>query len=39
LQHPDTGETLSFDSPVPADIETLLDVLRSDTAAAAAAAR
>ena len=34
LPHPNSDEVLSFESPVPADMEALLDVLRRDTAAA-----
>ena len=32
LEHPITGEYLSFESPIPADIEELLVKLREDTA-------
>jgi 23S rRNA pseudouridine1911/1915/1917 synthase len=33
LTHPETGATLTFESKVPADMETLLDVLRNDRGA------
>jgi 23S rRNA pseudouridine1911/1915/1917 synthase len=32
LQHPASGETLAFESPVPSDLEQLLAVLREDAA-------
>jgi 23S rRNA pseudouridine1911/1915/1917 synthase len=33
LTHPETGATLTFESKVPADMETLLDALRNDRGA------
>jgi 23S rRNA pseudouridine1911/1915/1917 synthase len=37
LEHPGTGETLSFEAPVPADFAALLEVLRADALLEAAA--